>query len=153
MDYEILYKEMFEFIKKIEVMTLSTYFDDRLSSRSMSVVFIEDKLYFQTSKKSRKYSAIINNPRIALSIDNVQIEALAIEVGSPMSNGNKKFINEFKRVHKGSYDVFSSLEEEVVFKVTISNIRVWKYIEGVPIIECLDILNKKGYVIEQNFVK
>ncbi len=57
-----------------KVMVLSTACNNKVSSRMMSIVFIDGKFYFQTDKKFRKYKQVLSNFNVALCIDNIQVE-------------------------------------------------------------------------------
>ena len=74
--YENFYKELGESKK----MVLSTSLNDVVTSRMMSVVVIDKKIYFQTDKTFRKYNQLKENPRVSLCIDNIQIEGYCKQV-------------------------------------------------------------------------
>ena len=122
---------------KARKMVLSTSAKDKVSSRMMSVVQIDGKFYFQTDKKLRKYRQISVNQNVALCIDNIQIEGVCKEIGSPLDND--VFCNAFRECYKGSYDAYTSLEDERLFAVEPVFIERWIYFDGVPYIETYDI--------------
>lgn len=122
---------------KARKMVLSTSAKDKVSSRMMSVVQIDGKFYFQTDKKLRKYRQISVNKNIALCIDNIQIEGVCKEIGSPLDND--EFCNAFRVFYKGSYDAYTSLEDERLFVVEPVFIERWIYFDRVPYIETYDI--------------
>ncbi|MDV4149786.1 pyridoxamine 5'-phosphate oxidase family protein [Clostridium sp. AL.422] len=131
-------------------MVLSTLHNNRVSSRMMSIVLINGIFYFQTDKTFRKYEQIKNNPNIALCIDNIQIEGICLEVGHPLSNN--EFCRIFEKCFKGSYDTYSALKNERLFKVKPTYIEKWEYKNGKPFIEIIDIENKvyKNMLYEGN---
>lgn len=55
-------------------MVLSTSLNDVVTSRMMSVVLINKKIYFQTDRTFRKYRQLKENPRVSLCVDNMQID-------------------------------------------------------------------------------
>lgn len=47
---------------------------------------IEEKLYFQTDNTFKKYNQLKGNNKVALCIDNIQIEGECTELGHPLEN-------------------------------------------------------------------
>ncbi|MCF0148939.1 MAG: pyridoxamine 5'-phosphate oxidase family protein [Clostridium sp.] len=133
-------KEFYDGFGSSKKMVLSTLQNNRVSSRMMSIVLINGVFYFQTDKKLRKYEQIKNNPNVALCIDNVQVEGICLELGHPSSN--EEFCRIFEECFKGSYEAYSSLENERLFAVKPTYIEKWEYKDGKPFIEIFDIVNK-----------
>ncbi len=118
-------------------MVLSTSLNDRVSSRTMSVVLIKGLFYFQTDVTFSKYQQLKSNPNVALCIDNIQIEGVCMEIGHPMDND--AFCEHFQQCFKGSYDAYTALENERLFAVKPTYIERWVYQDGVPYIESFDV--------------
>ncbi len=127
-------------------MVLSSVYDNKVSSRMMSMVFINGRFYFQTDRKFRKYKQIISNPNVALCADNIQVEGVCAEIGRPSEH--IQFIEVFKTNYEGSYKKYSSLKDEVLFEITPDYIQRWLYIDGNPYIEKFNLISK-SYVIER----
>ena len=122
-------------------MVLSTAENNIVSSRMMSVIQINGKLYFQTDKTFRKYRQIVQNPNVSLCIDNIQIEGRCNEIGRPLENN--EFLQKFQRCFPDSYKRYSLLENEVLFEMTPTYIERWVYIDSVPFIENYDVSNEE----------
>ena len=122
-------------------MVLSTAENNIVSSRMMSVIQINGKLYFQTDKTFRKYRQIVQNPNVSLCIDNIQIEGRCKEIGRPLENN--EFLQKFQRCFPDSYKRYSLLENEVLFEMTPTYIERWVYIDSVPFIEIYDVSNEE----------
>ncbi len=120
-----------------KTMVLSTSADGIVSSRMMSVVLIDGKFFFQTDKELRKYSQLKNNKNVALCIDNIQIEGVSEEIGHPLKNTD--FCDAFMACFKGSYDAYTSLDNERLFSVDPLFIERWVYADGKPFVETFDI--------------
>ncbi len=118
-------------------MVLSTSENNRVSSRMMSVVQIDGMFYFQTDITFNKYHQIVSNHNVALCIDNIQIEGICEEIGHPLQSA--PFCNIFQECFKGSYDAYTSLQNERLFSVKPMYIKRWIYEDGVPYIETFDI--------------
>ncbi len=117
-------------------MVLSTSESGKVSSRMMSVVCIDGIFYFQTDIMLRKYNQLISNPNAALCIDNIQIEGVCEELGHPLDN--PRFCGCFRECFMGSYDAYTSLENERLFALKPDFIQRWLYLNSVPHIEKFD---------------
>lgn len=135
------YSELMDQFGISKKMVLSTAENNIVSSRMMSVIQINGKLYFQTDKTFRKYRQIVQNPNVSLCIDNIQIEGRCKEIGRPLENN--EFLQKFQRCFPDSYKRYSLLENEVLFEMTPTYIERWVYIGSVPFIEIYDISNKE----------
>ncbi len=133
-----------------KIMVLSSAYNNKVSSRMMSIVHIDRKFYFQTDKNFRKYQQILSNPNIALCIDNIQIEGVCKEVGKPFDN--IKFVEVFKENYESSYKNYSNLIDEALFEISPSYIQRWLYIDRKPFIEKID-LDSKSYAIDKYDLK
>jgi inorganic pyrophosphatase/uncharacterized pyridoxamine 5'-phosphate oxidase family protein len=136
--------EVFQLLKNKKIMCLATSADNRVTARSMSCIVINEKIYFQTDRIFLKYHQIIDNPHVALCVDNIQIEGLANIKGHPYSEENKDFIEKFKKEHNGSFLNYSHMENEIVVEVKPCLITLWKYIDGKPLRDFLDFVNEKA---------
>ena len=138
------YNELLSGFGKGRTMVLSTSAGGLVSSRMMSIVQQDGIFYFQTDKTMRKYHQIMENHNVALCMDNIQIEGVAEEMGKPLDH--KIFSKLFSQQHKGSFDAYSSLENERVFEVRPVFVQRWLYIGTVPYIE-------RFYVEEKRYIK
>lgn len=123
-------------------MVLSTSENGNVSSRMMSVVQIDGVFYFQTDITMKKYRQIAANNRVALCIDNFQIEGICEEKGHPLDNAD--FCKLFRECFKGSFDAYTSLRNERLFAVKPLYIERWVYKNGTPYIESFDV-NTRQY--------
>lgn len=131
------YHEFLTEFGKGRKMVLSTSLNDRVSSRTMSVVLIKGLFYFQTDVTFSKYQQLKSNPNVALCIDNIQIEGMCIEIGHPLKND--AFCEHFQQCFKGSYDAYTVLKNERLFAVKPIRIERWIYKDGIPYIESFDV--------------
>lgn len=146
MDFSKAYAGFFAEFGESRKMVLSTSAEDIVTSRTMSIIAFQEQFYFQTDKTFRKYSQLIQNPRVALCIDNIQIEGRCKEAGRPLEHA------EFARLYQthflSSYTRYTSLENERLFIVTPTRIERWLYMDNVPYLEVLDIGNRQ-YSLER----
>lgn len=125
---------------KGKMMVLSTVDSDHVSSRMMSVIQFGGLFYFQTDRLSRKYSQLKNNPRVALCIDNIQIEGTCVEMGRPTDCD--MFCQLFKECFPEAYRRYSGLQNGRLFFVRPAHVERWLYIDGAPYIEQFDVAHQ-----------
>ena len=139
-NFNINIQKLFSELGNNKNMVLSTSYNDIITSRMMSVIIHNGLFYFQTDRTFRKYHQILNNPNIALCADNISIEGVCTEIGKPRDN--KDFINLYKQYYKSSYQIYSSLRNEILFMVEPKYIQRWIYEDSKPYIEIFDFENK-----------
>lgn len=131
---------LFQSLGPGRLMVLSTSYNDRVTSRMMSVIIDNGCFYFQTGSNSRKYGQLTKNPNVSLCTDNIQIEGTCYEAGHPLSN--VLFCRQYEEHYKSAYDKYTSLKDERLFKVVPSYIQKWIYEDSRPFIESYDFNNK-----------
>ena len=146
MIFEDAYINFWQDIGASKKMVLSTSLDNIVTSRTMSVVILNEKFYFQTDRTFRKYNQLKGNSNVALCVDNIQIEGYCNELGIPSENA--EFSNAYQKHFLSSYNRYSSLENERLFAVTPTFIKRWLYIDNVPYIEMFDITNRKYSLVQ-----
>lgn len=142
MQWEEVYEKFCENFGCSKKMVLSTSWEDKVTSRMMSIIRIRDCFYFQTDKNFRKYQQIQHNPNVSLCIDTIQIEGICKEAGSP--SDNSEFCELYKTYFKSSYERYSGLSDERLFIITPVYMQKWIYENQEPFVEVYD-LKKKMY--------
>jgi len=137
MEFSEMLNHFYESFGCCKNMVLSTSLNDKVTSRMMSILLFKGKFYFQTDKEFRKYDQIIKNPNVALCTDNIQIEGICKQLKKPIDN--KDFCRLYKKYYRNSYDLYSGLDNEVLFEITPAYIQKWVYENGQPYIECFNI--------------
>ncbi len=148
--FDIQCSILFEQLGNNMKMVLSTSFNDKVTSRMMSVVILDKLFYFQTDQNSRKYEQLQRNHNAALCIENVQIEGICKEMGHPLDN--QVFSDLYKEYYKASYDKYSALLNERLFEFKPIYIQKWIYLNKEPYVESYDfekrIYEKSPYIGE-----
>ena len=137
LDFETEKIAQFQELAGKKIMVLATSANDRVTARSMSVIFLDGKVYFQTDRVMEKARQIEANPNVALCTDDFQMTGTARILG-PWGE-NKQILDEYLKVHKNSYLRYENLATEVLVEVVISKIKRWKYIEGNPYLYEMDL--------------
>ena len=118
------------------VMVLSTCADNRVTSRSMTVVVIDGRFYCQTNKDYLKCRQIAENPNAALCFGNYSIAGRCSIIGKPYDN--PEFISAMEKFYPDAVKRWSGLPEECVLEITPTLIKSWVYENNVPYIETWD---------------
>lgn len=142
MDFEKEKKELFDKIGKTYNMVLSTSYMENVSSRMVSVISYNEKLYI-TTMKQEKLEQTEKNPNTALCMDTIQIKAEGKILGSASDIKNKEIMNQYKKILPESFERFASNPEAVLIEFTLLQCKWWKNIqtmEGVII----DFVNEKA---------
>lgn len=137
--------ELFQIIGEAKKAVLATSSNNRVTSRMMSFVIYKNKFYCQTDKRFLKVEQILDNPKVSICIDNIQIEGIAQIIGKPSENNI--FSTLFNKYFKNSYENYSFLENEVLLKINPTFIAVWNYKESIPIRNFYK-LDSKEYIEE-----
>ena len=141
MEFIEAYEHFLKKLGKGKRMVLSTSYNDIVTSRTMSIIQMNGKLYFQTDRTSKKYKQLMKNPHISLCMENIQIVGQCKEIGQPLENID--FISAYKKNFLDSYTRYSSLANERLFEINPTYVEKWIYIDNIPFIEVLDIVNKQ----------
>lgn len=111
----------------------------------MSHVILGMDIYFQTDKRFLKVEQILKNPRVALCTGNLQIEGTAELLGHPSNAEHAELSNLYKRKHPHSFEMYADMKDEIVIKVNPSLFTLWKYIDGKPCREYLNLVENIAY--------
>lgn len=130
-------EKLFMDIGSSRKMVLSTSYQDKVTSRMMSIIVLDGCFYFQTDRTFRKYEQMKKKPNVALCIDNFQIEGVCRELGHPSENPD--FCEEYEKSFKNSYDRYTSHAQERLFVVKPCYIQKWIYEDGEPFVEIFDL--------------
>lgn len=137
-DLNELKEEIINILEREKHIVLASCSDGRVTARTMSHVNIGIDIYFQTDKKFLKAEQIAQNPKVALCVGNLQIEGAAVLGHHPADPENTEILRLYKQKHPHSFEMYSSMKDEIVIKVKPTLAILWKYINGKP---CRDYLN------------
>ncbi|MDC7124155.1 MAG: pyridoxamine 5'-phosphate oxidase family protein [Spirochaetales bacterium] len=141
LNFDELKREIELMLEKTKTMVLATSENNKVTARSICIINDGLDIYFQTDKNFEKCQQIKANRKVALCIDNFQLEGTAFEIGSPLEPYNSYFQKNFQEKHNGSFKTYSHLKNETAFKVEPTKITLWKYIDEKP---CRDILYNRS---------
>lgn len=132
-DFSSAVMSLWKIIGTHGVMTLSSCSENRVTSRSMSIVVIDGKFYCQTDERYLKCRQIKVNPNVALCMNNFSIEGECRIIGRPAENSF--FIDRMKACFPDAVSRWSELPAECVLEITPKLISSWIYEKNKPYIE------------------
>lgn len=91
--------KVFEELEKKNHMVLGTSANNRVTARTVSTIFMNGKIYFQTDVELLKYIQLSQNPNVALCELDMQVEGTAKILGHPLEEYNQEFLNMFSQKH------------------------------------------------------
>lgn len=139
MDFEEAWLAFWQELGAGRTMVLSTSLNDRVTSRMMSIVALEGRMYFQTDCALPKYEQLKGNPNVALCADNIQIEGRCEELGKP--SADEAFCTAYQKCFPTSFTRYTFLPGERLFMVTPARVQRWRYLDGKPCVETFDVKN------------
>jgi uncharacterized pyridoxamine 5'-phosphate oxidase family protein len=130
LNYKDELNKIFQEIGENQFMAFATCSKNFPTVRTMSVVIIDNKIYFQTGNDSVKYKQFTENKNVALCYNNIQMEGVANNIGKPVEH--ESIMEKYKKYYESSYEKYSKLDKEILVEVKIKNIIKWEYINGEP---------------------
>ena len=123
-------------------MVLSTSDGKNVTSRMVSVISYNEKLYI-TSMKSEKLEQIEKNPCIALCADTMQIKGNGKILGYASDEKNKEVMMEYKNILPKSFELFASNPEAVLAEFNLIHCKWWKNVQSMNGV-IIDFTNKRA---------
>ena len=119
-----------------------------VSASKVTIVNDGLDIYFQTDNSFEKAKNIKENNKIAINFGATYAKGIAEIIGKPIQN--EMFINKMKKKNIHTYNNYSKLENEVLIRVVLTEIRIWKYeqING-NTIEYLIIIDLKNKTLNK----
>ena len=143
LDYFQAEREAVDFISQNNKMVLATCSDQRVTARMISIIHDGMRIFCQTDRNFIKYRQITENPNVALSAGNIQIEGIAKITGHPSEN--RFFAETYQLAHPSSYEKYSHLKDEVVIEIIPHLVTFWKYSDGQkPYRDFIDVKKKEA---------
>ena len=141
--FEQRIKQMYEQLEKIKQMVVATSAYDVVTARTLSTIFHQGKLYFQTDIDFITVKQLKENHKIALCSHHIQIEGEAKILGPTLQ---QEILAElYKEKHHSSFHKYSHLPNTYMIEVFISKITTWEYRDGKVPYQCWYDIRDKVY--------
>ena len=139
-EYEIELEQIKQLLGKTCYAILSTANKKGVvSASSMAFVAEGPNVYFQTDRSYEKYQNILENRNVAITINNTYFKGEAEVLGSPLDND--KFVELMKQKHLQTFENYSSLPNQVLIVVKLTEGRIWGIVDKEEQILVLDFVN------------
>lgn len=145
LDFEKLRQEVEEQLTSEKSIVLSTASDNKVTARTMSHVNDGLEIMLQTDGKSEKALQIRGNPNVAFAVSNIQIEAVATFSGHPLDEQNDRFIELYEKKFPQYLEKYTAHPDEILLIFHPTKITFYKYVDGEPCKDILDISRQKAY--------
>ena len=143
-DYDTIMNEVQRTFAENREITLATSYNDRVTSRTVSFVNKDLNLYFISWEHNKKVVQITKNPRVALTLLNIQIEGKAKVLGKPVDYPEVGDLFRAKFSDKW-IDAFSNIPEMVLVKIEIEYLVKFENISRRFHLQNFDLENKAVY--------
>lgn len=125
MNFEEAKQRMFAQLGNSKIMALATSKDDHVMVRNVSCVFYDDKIYFKTDKNFRKTQQLLENPKVAICWNGIQVEGIAVNKGLVVEEPGQRFETYYKQYLWGSYNAYSHIDTEILIEITPKFVELW----------------------------
>jgi len=144
LDYEKLAAEIEKKLRKKKEIVLSTCAGDHVTARTMCHINDGLQVLFSTDRRSLKAMQMQENPRIALTVDDLTIEATAELFGRP--KGHALFIREYPKKFPHLGKAYPETPDDLLIIAHPKKIQLFRYI-GKPAWDVLEPETSKAYRI------
>jgi len=144
-DFEELKQEIMDLLPQNKSFVLATASQNRVTARSVSCICDGVKILFFTYNTTTKFMQLAENSQVALSGQQISIEGIAKITGGLFDDQNKLFVEKYRKIHPGTLKKYSKGKVDQVIEVSPTLIKLFKNIDGVPILFYLDLDNQTAY--------
>jgi len=138
-----------KFLQDHRRMVLATSYNDRVTARTVDYASDGLDIYFLSWQHHTKCVQIKGNPKVALCIDNVQIEGKAEILGNPLDEKNKEYADIYRGRLPDVFERFASRPGMVIVKVIPTFMVTFVRNPARRYLEHLDLERKIAYVFEE----
>ena len=120
-EYTRVINEVYEILSENREIVLATSLGNRVTARTVSFAHKDTDIFFMTWEHNKKVTQISENPKVALTLQNIQIEGVAEIIGKP---SDFVVIGDIFRskISPRWFDTFSQIKEMVLVRVKMKNI-------------------------------
>lgn len=147
--YEQAVQRMFELLGNSKIMALASSVNDYVMVRNVSCLFYDEKIYFKTDKNFRKTKQLLENPRIAMCWNGIQVEGLAENKGLVQEEPGQRFARDYKKYLWQSYNRYSHEDTEILIEVSPKYVEIWDTAEDEAAFQLFLDFDKKTIEIKQ----
>lgn len=142
-DYNRLEDEIFELLGDGSTMQLAIIGNHRVLTKNMNCLVYNRRIYFRSDEDFVSGDNMTDNPNVALSVNNVQMEGLA-SIKSDFDE-EQEIAERYRKLQNDTYDTCRTMCKPVLVEVEPTFITMWKYENGHPLRDYLDLRKKTAY--------
>lgn len=126
LDFEKTLEEKLNLLENTPAVVLSTCSKNQVTSRVVDIACCDRAVYFLTWSHHTKCIQMMENPKVAMCHNNLQIEGLAEIKGNPFLKSNKVYSEKYREKQPKLYDRFVKFKGMVIVKVDITSIHSYE---------------------------
>ena len=124
MEYELLLEKVIKLLSKTNYVVLATASKEGVVTASkMCMIADGTTLYFQTDSNFEKARNIMENPNVAITLENIYFKGQATIIDHPSEN--KFFVEKMKEKHYQTYENYTDLPNQILIEVKLTECRIW----------------------------
>lgn len=147
-NYEQEMERFVQFINHHPIWILATGSQNHISASSMSILYHDAKIYFQTDYNFEKTKHILANPHVALCCANYKLKGIAKILGSTIDKKNELLMKYYQKAHPDSFRRYSNREKSCLVEVTLESMKIWDYLNGEPFITDVNFVQRTESTIK-----
>ncbi|MFX0171623.1 MAG: pyridoxamine 5'-phosphate oxidase family protein [Candidatus Hodarchaeota archaeon] len=147
-DYLELKDKIIKFLEERRAIVLDTSADNRVTARTVSFVSEELQIFFWSYRNHTKFYQIQENPKVALSRDNLQIEGISELKGSVLDPENEDYLEKYRKKFPQEYERYVDEPDMILVTVKPTLFVLMVNIDGTLYRDHLDVRIKDAYRIE-----
>ena len=145
LEYSKLRDKCVRYLIERKYITLATSYQDQVRSRIVDYVNGGITIGFFTWDNTVKVEHIKHNPRVALAVDNLQIEGMAKIIGHPPLSDHASFMEIYQERLPSPYKNFTSLPNALWIIVEPTLLIMMKYEDQHLYSDYLDVIQQTAY--------
>ena len=132
---EVNIEQLYDTLRKSETIVLSTSKNDYVTSRLISPLVLNDKLYIKTSNSTEKVSQLEANPNVAMNVAYFSLTGVTNILGSVEKEENKDIKENYMKRYIGSFNPNDEYQakDDIFIEISIKSVSQWFFENDEPI--------------------
>ena len=146
LNYDLFKDEIVQIFTANQEIVLATSSNNRVTSRTVSFANDGLEIFFWSWEHNKKIEQIKDNPKVALTLYNIQYEGEAEILGKPLDKRNESYIALFyKKFSKAYVETFSKIPGMVLVRIVPITIMKFERIQNRFHLQKMDAKAKKVF--------
>lgn len=125
MEFKEAQDKFYQYLATHKIMAIASSNDDYPMIRNVSVVIIDNRIYFKSDKNFKKTKQLLNNNKVSLCFHGLSFEGVAINKGLLVEKDNKFFIEYYEKYWQTSYNAYIHEDSDILIEVVPKQAEIW----------------------------